>query len=165
MGWRDFSAQEIVDMPVNELAVLVLEDWVQSGQWNLWNFVNSTQGLPRPAREALSEAQAWLLNNGCLARDPQKSSSEAAFVTRAGHALLEHGEEPLKAAERLNLDLHPRLTKVQTQFLLGEYELVCIRSNARGRNLCQGTFESGRVIDRHEVDDIRAPPRGSVARR
>jgi uncharacterized protein (TIGR02391 family) len=124
MSWRNFSAPEIVEMPTNELAVLVLEDWVQSRQWNLWNFVNSTHDLPRGAQEALSEAQTWLLNHGCLARDPQQTSSEAAFVTRVGHTLLEHGDQPLKAAARLNLDLHPRLKKVQTQFLLGEYELA-----------------------------------------
>jgi hypothetical protein len=94
MGWRDFSAQEIIDMPVNELAVLVLEDWVHSGQWNLWNFVNSSQGLPRPAREALSEAQAWLLNHGCLVRDPQQTSNEAAFVTRTGTHCSSMGKSP-----------------------------------------------------------------------
>jgi hypothetical protein len=94
MGWRDFSAQEIIDMPVNELAVLVLEDWVHSEQWNLWNLVNSSQGLPRPAREALSEAQAWLLNHGCLVRDPQQTSNEAAFVTRTGTHCSSMGKSP-----------------------------------------------------------------------
>lgn len=87
--WRELTAQQIMDMPLDDLAILVLEDWVVSNQWNLWNFLCSTRELPRSARNALSEAQTWLLNHGCLARDPDQTDHEAAFVTRAGHALLE----------------------------------------------------------------------------
>lgn len=120
----ELSEQDIIDAPIDRLAMTVLREWVNTDQWNLWNFLNSTNEFASAARNALSEAQAWLLNHGCLARSPTQTSSDAAFVTRLGHRLLEEGPESMRAAERLSVDLHPRLRKVQSQFLLGEYELA-----------------------------------------
>jgi uncharacterized protein (TIGR02391 family) len=44
--------------------------------------------------------------------------------TRAGLRALDSGLAEMRAAERLSIDVHPRLAGVRAQFLLGEYELA-----------------------------------------
>jgi uncharacterized protein (TIGR02391 family) len=44
-------------------------------------------------------------------------------VPRLGKSALESGLAAIKASERLGVELHPRLEKERSQFLLGEYEL------------------------------------------
>lgn len=52
------------------------------------------------------------------------SSAQSMFVTRAGKRVLAEGIGAIVAASRLNVDLHKRLERVRTQFLIGEYELA-----------------------------------------
>jgi len=52
-----------------------------------------------------------------------KGEPGTIFVTRLGKAALETGLASINASERLGVDLHPRLERVRSQFLLGEYEL------------------------------------------
>lgn len=55
---------------------------------------------------------------------PGNSELTAIFVTRLGRKVLETGIDMIRAAERLDVALHPSLERVKSQFLLGEYELA-----------------------------------------
>src|SRR6266545_1771791 len=76
---------------------------------------------------AISEAWAWLVANGLLARRPGGGGTQEMFVTRAGReaAAQPDGLARLQAEQRLGVELHPRLAgKVRNQFLLGDPELA-----------------------------------------
>lgn len=114
-------------LPIDRLALLVLEHLEQSGEWNTHNFLIGAQqrGVGSAGLSCLSEAMNWLIAHGLVARDkPGQYSAQSMFVTRAGRRVLVEGLAGVVAAARLNVDLHDRLTKVRTQFLLGEYELA-----------------------------------------
>lgn len=75
---------------------------------------------------ALGEAFDWLRLHGLLAQDPEQSTG-FCYITRRGRAVLRatDGLALVRAEERLDVDLHPRIArKVRAQFLLGEYELA-----------------------------------------
>jgi len=75
---------------------------------------------------AISEAWAWLIANGLLARRPG-GGTEEMFVTRTGRAVAVQpdGLARLQAEQRLGVELHPQLAlKVHNQFLLGDPELA-----------------------------------------
>jgi len=119
---------QIQKLPIDRLALLVLEHCDESGAWNTHNFLNSAQhrGVDQAALACLSEAMNWLISHGLVARDKpgQTSSAHSMFVTRAGRHVLVEGIAGVVAATRLNVDLHERLAKVRTQFLVSEYELA-----------------------------------------
>jgi uncharacterized protein (TIGR02391 family) len=76
---------------------------------------------------AISEAWAWLVANGLLARRPGGGGTQEMFVTRTGRqvAAQPDGLARLQAEQRLGVELHPRLAgKVRNQFLLGDPELA-----------------------------------------
>lgn len=128
MTWTR-SAQDTATLPVDALALLVLEDYVAVDGWNWqnWMRVAEQQGTARDpvVGRALAEAWAWLISHGLVARDPGQSSADAYFVTRMGREALKYGVARMQAGERLGLTLHPRLAQqVQRQFLLGEFELA-----------------------------------------
>jgi uncharacterized protein (TIGR02391 family) len=74
---------------------------------------------------AISEALSWLAAKGLIAARPDQTAGWF-FVTRRGISAAEgQSLERLRAEERLDLELHPRLReRVRRQFLLGEYELA-----------------------------------------
>jgi uncharacterized protein (TIGR02391 family) len=77
-----------------------------------------------PFLRAVSEAWAWLVANGLLARRPG-TGSEDMFVTRAGRAVVVRpdGLARLRAQQRLGVELHQRIaSKIRNQFLLGDHE-------------------------------------------
>ena len=118
----------IEKLPIDRLALLVLKhcDEVASGIRH--NFLNNLQrhGVGQMALSCLSEALNWLIVQGLIARDKpgQSTSAQSMFVTRVGKRVLAEGIAGVVAATRLNVDLHGRLAKVRTQFLIGEYELA-----------------------------------------
>ena len=60
-----------------------------------------------------------------MAREPSQSGPNWFFVTDAGCEVIADGDGVAKmtAAERLGVDLHPRIAaRVRWQYLLGEYE-------------------------------------------
>lgn len=59
-----------------------------------------------------------------IARPPGSTMTAAIFITRRGRKLLETQDlDPVRAAERLQENLHPLIQrKARRQFLLGEYE-------------------------------------------
>ncbi len=81
-------------------------------------------GHPTAAR-AYEEAFDWLQRHGLVSREPSQSNGDWFFVTDAGWetAASDAGIAKLSAAERLDVDLHPRIAdRVRSQYLLGEYE-------------------------------------------
>jgi len=118
---------QIGQLPIDRLGLLVLEHCDQTGEWNTHNFLINAQGrgVHEPALSCLSEAMNWLIAHGLVARDkPGQSSAQSMFITRAGRQVLADGLAGVAAGARLDVDLHHRLTKARTQFLLGEYELA-----------------------------------------
>jgi uncharacterized protein (TIGR02391 family) len=130
MTWQSagLSEKEVLSLPVDELGLRILRDVRDSHEWNEYNWYLKMQQQARFSDVALrrcAEAWGWLRAKGLVARTPGQSASEAIFVTRRGEQVLKEGPLVVRAAERLDVDLHPRLeAKVRRQFLLGEYELV-----------------------------------------
>ena len=119
---------QIQVLPIDRLALFVLRHCDEGGEWNSHNVLNSLShaGVSQIALFHISEALNWLINQGLIARDKpgHSSSAQSIFVTRAGKRALAEGLAGIVAAARLNVDLHERLAKVRTQFLIGEYELA-----------------------------------------
>lgn len=154
---------QVQQLPIDRLALLVLKHCDEHGEWNTHNFLNSAQhrGTGRAALSCLSEAMNWLIAQGLVARDRpgQTSSAQSMFVTRAGKRVIVEGIAGVDAAARLNIDLHRRLARVRTQFLMGEYELAAfaamreveirVRELAKAENsvigvkLMRGAFKPG----------------------
>jgi uncharacterized protein (TIGR02391 family) len=117
-----------VELPVDELALVVLADLVATNEWNEYNYLNAASQDPRYRRQdgalqALAEGLTWLRSRGFIARKPGQSADAAIFVTRAGHAALKHGIGRVSAEHRLQEGLHPLIERrCRRQFLLGEYE-------------------------------------------
>jgi uncharacterized protein (TIGR02391 family) len=128
MAWTRSQA-ETVALPIDALALLVLQDYVDGNGWNWQNWMRESEqyGTARDPETglALSEALSWLMTHGLVVRDPSQSSSDAYNVSRLGRETLQYGVARLAAAERLGVALHARIAqRVQQQFLLGEFELA-----------------------------------------
>lgn len=65
-----------------------------------------------------------------VATNPNQSSTDARIVTRAGKRAVQQGSlAEILAAERIGLNLHPRLEgKVRPIFLLGDYETAAFKA-------------------------------------
>lgn len=115
-------------LPLDELALTILRDVETNDEWNSHNWMLKAQQSDTYSWDALhafAEAWQWLYAKGLVARSPSQNSADAIFVTRRGKAALVEGAEPMRAAERLDVDLHPLLErKVRRQFLMQEYELA-----------------------------------------
>jgi uncharacterized protein (TIGR02391 family) len=131
-GDLGLRAETILQLPLENLALGVLENYAGSNAWNRHNWLLGAQtALGRgPHMQALSEAWAWLEARGLVAADPDQSSAEARIVTRAGRRALESGSlQEILAAERIGLALHPLLEgKVRPIFLLGDYETAAFKA-------------------------------------
>ena len=119
---------EILDLPLDVLALEVLRDVHANGEWHQHNWMNlavQSRNYGEPALSALEEAWGWLRANVLVAHKPNQSSEGAIFVTRAGLDVLTQGLEPLHARQRLAVELHPAMPeRVRSQYLLGDFELA-----------------------------------------
>jgi len=128
MAWNQ-SREDTIELPIDALAVLVLQDFVAGSGWNWQNWMreseqHGTANDPEISL-ALSEAWGWLMTHGLVVRDPSQSSADDYKISRLGRETLEYGVARLAASERLGVALHPRLAqRIQQQFLLGEFELA-----------------------------------------
>jgi uncharacterized protein (TIGR02391 family) len=133
----DLDSATIAELPVDQLGLRVLRDFQRSGGWNSRNYVleaHQNCGYRGDALRAIAEAFAWLSARGLIAKDPDQSSSDAVFVTRMGHRVLQDGPEAFYATERLQRGLHAAIEhKARPQFLIGEYE--------------QGVFASMKAVE------------------
>jgi uncharacterized protein (TIGR02391 family) len=123
----NLDGEQILALPIDRLALAVLEHLAETNEWNTYNFLNSQQPRRQNAivEAALSEAIGWLLGHNLIAHGkPGQSSSESMIITRSGRGVLSSGLATLHAGERLAVDVHARLRGIQSQFLLGEYELA-----------------------------------------
>jgi uncharacterized protein (TIGR02391 family) len=127
-----------VELPVDQLGLIVLRDLVDSQTWSQHNYILEAQQYGNyggEATQALAEAFGWLRARNLIARDPDGSSDTAIFVTRTGKRVAEEGPEAFYATERLQRgSLHPLIeSKARPQFLIGEYE--------------QGVFAAMRAVE------------------
>lgn len=126
------GADEVLHMPLDALALRILQDVDETDEWNSYNWMNARQQSPefsrRPdALRAFEEAWAWLRAKALVAHNPTQSHEAAIFITRRGRQALEEGLALTRAEERLDLDPHPQIAqRVRSQFLLGEYELAAL---------------------------------------
>jgi uncharacterized protein (TIGR02391 family) len=122
-GWMlNLSDEAIQSLPVDERGLAVLQDLLNTKEWNEHNYLLSYQQRHATYR-AIAEAMAWLRGRAFIARTPGQSSGDAIFVTARGHEALDQGVATVRAVERLDYGLHHLIEqRVRRQFLLGEYE-------------------------------------------
>lgn len=125
-GWT-LDAQEVLSLPLDDLALRVLNDAHKADEWNWSNWLINAQQHAYPDMaevvNALSEAWAWLINRGLVVRNPRQSAAEAFIISRQGHEALDRGLPWLRAVHRLDLQLVPELeAKARPQFLRGDFE-------------------------------------------
>jgi uncharacterized protein (TIGR02391 family) len=128
------DAQDVLSLPIDDLAMRVLRHFAERGDVNRHNLTNkpawSGHGSGKELDEmmqALAEAYDWLERHGLVARKPASGSSEWAFITRLGYKVLEDQSAlaGIRAGQRLEVDLHPSIEQTaRRQFLLGEYDLA-----------------------------------------
>jgi len=148
----DLSEQDVLDLPVDELAFRALHYIKATNEWNLYNWLNSfrNRGVRGPALRALSEAGEWLRTHGLVAWNPDQSDAQAIFITRLGERALADGLPTIRAIHRLDIDLLPELqARARPQFLRGDFETasfvamreveVQVREQAGLRNSQLGT--------------------------
>lgn len=119
--------EQIRTLPLDVLGLEILKDVVDNQETNSRNWLlqaNQTYGESPLA--VLNEAWDWLQANGLVALNRLKNGEHFIMVTRLGEEVARTADlERLRAAARVNLDLHPLLTsKVRPQFLMGEYEMA-----------------------------------------
>lgn len=126
-SFLELSPEETQSLPIDRLGLLLLKHLATMQDPNARGFLVAGRNQGRQNHILLywSEALNWLVSKNLVAFGrPDHSSPEAMFVTRRGKQVVETGLEPIRAAERLDLDLHDRLERVKSQFLLGEFELA-----------------------------------------
>jgi uncharacterized protein (TIGR02391 family) len=124
------SPEDALDLPVDELAMLVLADLATFHELDEYNYGNGLRqdvergyAGNRDARRAVSEAVAWLHAHGMVARVLEDHGGNRIFTTRWGHEALTRSLAEVRAVDRVQDNLHPLLAqRVRRQFLLGEYE-------------------------------------------
>jgi uncharacterized protein (TIGR02391 family) len=131
-GDLNLKPETILELPIESLALAVLENYAATDAWNRHNWLLEAERLlgRGPHLQALAEAWSWLEARTLVTHTPGNSSSEARIVTRAGRRAIGEGSlEEILAAERIGLDLHPRLAgKIRPIFLLGDYETAAFKA-------------------------------------
>ena len=122
----DLSDEEILALPIDRLGLEVLRQFAEGTQVHTYNYLNSWKNAGVDGNgevmRALAEACEWLRHSGLVA---EPGAIGYGFITRFGRQVLDRGLPFLGAVEKLgNVDLHPLIESVRTQFLLGEYELA-----------------------------------------
>lgn len=124
---QDLPKADILALPVDRLALVVLEHIRDVSIWNVHDLGNGlhVRGWDDEAIKAVQEGLNWLIARGMVAHGlPGQSTPETLFISRLGQATLVNGPAQAVAADRLAVHLHPRLERVRSQFLIGEYELA-----------------------------------------
>lgn len=128
MPW-ELTPEDVVAMPLDELALRVLEDYHQdpeSWHWRNWVAARKAEYGHRQHRDAvlaLNEAWGWIHNHGLVVRNPDQDSDGAVVLSRQGAVTLARGIPWLRATQRLDVDLVDVLeAKARPLFLRGEFE-------------------------------------------
>ena len=100
------SREDTIELPIDALALLVLQDYVAGNEWNWQNWMRGSEqhGTAHDPEIslALSEAWSWLVTHGLVVRDPSQHSPDAYQVSRLGRETLKYGVARLAAVERLH---------------------------------------------------------------
>src|SRR4051812_9434515 len=111
--WFQLTPEELVALPVDELGLRIPAQMGAASETrnNLVGRIERPQGIPREAKQAVSESWWWLARNGLIAPDAQNSDDTWWVVTRLGLNVLDRadGLARLQAGERLAIELHPRI--------------------------------------------------------
>jgi uncharacterized protein (TIGR02391 family) len=122
----NLEADDIVALPVDDLAMRILTDAKDNEEWNWRNWLlKAKNAYPErvDAVVALSEAWSWLIGRGLVVWDPMQDSPQAIRVSRQGDEALERGLPWLRAVQRLDMTLVVELeAKARPQFLRGDFE-------------------------------------------
>jgi hypothetical protein len=119
-------ASAIVELPLDELALVILGELEQPGQWNVHSWVIE-QGIRSrdPVHDGVSEAVQWLYGKGLISRDWTQTSTEAFITTRLGRRALEVGLREVDATDQFSVDLHPVLEReVRSLYLTSRWDLA-----------------------------------------
>jgi hypothetical protein len=76
------ESDDVVALPIDDLALRVLLDARNNNEWNWRNWVlllQDSYGRGSPAIGALSEAWAWLINRGLVVRDINRVRSSQSW--------------------------------------------------------------------------------------
>jgi uncharacterized protein (TIGR02391 family) len=121
----ELTPDQVIDMPVDQLGILILSDLLQTNEWNEHSYLLGAQRAYRgEAAMAITEAMAWLRARALIARAPGQPSADAITVTRTGRRVVAEGPTAFRASERLQGGIHPRIEReARPQFLIGKYEL------------------------------------------
>jgi uncharacterized protein (TIGR02391 family) len=125
-GLLELTSEELLSLPIDQVGMIALKHIDSTSEWSSRNFIvlSRNEGHSKEASQCWAEALNWLISKNLVAQPkPSSGVPGTIFVTRLGKTVLETGLESLRASERLDFDLHPRLQRVKSQFLLGEYEL------------------------------------------
>lgn len=122
------SPGEVLALPLDELALRVLQDAKANDEWNWGNWLlSANRGYPRrpDVLGALSEAWGWLQAHGLIAWNPGQSTQQSFVISRRGEQLLASGLTWLRAVQRLDIEMLPVLEqKVRPQFMRGDFEIA-----------------------------------------
>jgi len=162
---------DVVALPVDDLALRVLQDARDNNEWNWRNWMLLAQqeayrGRP-DALQALMEAWAWLINRGLVVREINQSSTESIVVSRQGHEALERGLPWLRAVQRLDVQLVPELeAKARPQFLRGDFEAAAFMAmkEVEVRVRSMGSLPAS-LVGVALMQQALRPPRGRSSRR
>lgn len=117
-----------MQVPMPDLALLVLDDFMAADGWNFRNWLNMAAQSHREVTsttgvmDRLTEGWAWLESRAFVSTRYEQTSADARRVTEEGRRALDMGLARLHAAERLSVDLLPELERARRQFLQGDYE-------------------------------------------
>jgi len=165
--------QDIIDLPVDQLGLAILQDMINKQTWNDRNWVleiRSGGGHNSSALNAIAEGIAWLRSACLIARDFSQSSSDSIVVTRLGRKVAQEGLASVRAGQRLAMGLHRALEEasVSRHYLTGDYEVaafaamkaveVRVRSMAKapdsllGVKLMREAFNEGGSLRNPDLD-------------
>lgn len=122
----NLTPAQVIEMPVDQLGLLILSDLLATNEWNERNYVLKVQnsGYRGEAALAITEALAWLRARALIARAPDQPSDAAIAITRTGRRVAAEGPTAFRASERLQGGIHPAIEReARPQFLIGKYEL------------------------------------------
>ena len=130
MNLWDHTAAELLQMPLDALAMLVVADFGEDG-WNVDSYFKGAAawhadvyGEPGVAAR-IGEAWSWAESQVLIGRNTQQGSPNARRLTDGGREALKYGLDRLRAGRRLSMDMHPSIARtVRSQFLMGEFELA-----------------------------------------
>ncbi|MEU1036563.1 TIGR02391 family protein [Streptomyces mirabilis] len=160
------EADEVLALPIDDLALRVLKDAHDTSEWNWRNWLlkakNGYQGR-KDVAQALSEAWTWLINRGLIVWNPDQDAVGAFVISRQGHQALDRGLLWVQAVQRLDIQMVPVLeAKARPQFLRGDFEAAAFMAmkevEVRVRELA-GLSNS--VIGKTLMTDAFRPPKNA----